>query len=128
MVRLFRDEARPAEGALAWYIERRERCRNLLWDLARDVVSCGTEVYLELGLLQSREREAYYVRARADGFRFIVHVLDAERSIRRERVAARNLSPGLYTQIVPPEFFELASDAWEPPCEAERLAWGLIDE
>jgi hypothetical protein len=28
---------------------------------------------------------------------------------------------------VPDAFFELASDAWEPPTESERKAWSLID-
>jgi hypothetical protein len=54
-------------------------------------------------------------------------VFDAPRSVRRERVANRNRSPGKYTQIVPTEFFERASDAWEPPLEPERATWGLID-
>lgn len=127
MVRLFRDDPRPAEGVMAWYLERRERCRELLWDVALDALRCGVDVFLELGLLQRAEREAYYERARTDDLTLVVYVLDAPRSVRRDRVAARNLSPGPHTQIVPAELFERASDAWEAPLDAERATWGLID-
>lgn len=127
MVRLFRDDPRPAEGVMAWYLERRERCRGLLWDVALSALRCGTDVFLEFGLLQRVEREAFYERARAEELALVVYVLDAPTSVRRERVANRNRSPGDHTQIVPPEFFERASDAWEPPAESERATWGLTD-
>lgn len=127
MVRLFRDDPRPAESVMAWYLDRRERCRGLLWDVALSALRCGTDVFLEFGLLQRVEREAFYERARAEDLAFVVYVFDAPRAVRRERVANRNRSPGDYTQIVPPEFFERASDAWEPPLEFERTTWGLID-
>lgn len=127
MVRLFGGDPRPAAGVLEWYLERRERCRGLLWDLAVDAVRCGVDVLLELGLVQRAEREACYRRARDEELALVVRVVDAPRSVRRERVLGRNSSPGEHTQIVPPEMFELASDAWEPPLEPERAAWGLID-
>jgi predicted kinase len=127
MVRLFGEDPRPVEGVMAWYLERRERCRALLWEVALATVRCGTDVYVELGLVQCAEREAFYERARAEAVEFDVYVLDAPRSVRRERVANRNRSAGEYTQIVPMEFFERASDTWEPPLEAERARWNLID-
>lgn len=127
MVRLYRDDIRPKEGVMAWYLERRERCRGLLWDVAIGALRAGTDVYLELGLLQYGERVAAYERARGEEIPLAVYVLDAPRSVRRERVESRNRSPEEFTQIVPPPFFEAASDAWEPPLEPERAAWGLID-
>lgn len=127
MVRLFRDDPRPADGVVAWYLERRERCRKLLWDVALSALRCGTDVFLEFGLVQRAEREAFYEQVRAEDLELVVYVLDAPKSVRRERVANRNRSPGEYTQIVPPEFFERASNAWEPPLESERAAWRLID-
>jgi dephospho-CoA kinase len=41
-------------------------------------------------------------------------VVDAARDVRRERVLQRNKTPGPFTQIVPIEFFERASDIWQP--------------
>jgi predicted kinase len=126
-VRLFGDDPRPAEGVMSWYLERRERCRGLLWDVGLGALRCGIDVFLELGLVQRVEREAYYERARTEDLALAVHVLDAPRAIRRERVMNRNRSPGAHTQMVPLEFFERASDAWEPPLPSERATWGLID-
>lgn len=127
MVRLFGADPRPPEDLLAWYLERRERCRDVIWDVALGVLDCGTDVLLELGLVSRAERGAFYEKARAAELPLVVYLLDAPREVRRERVARRNQSPGPSTQVVPPAFFERASDAWEPPSEEERATWGLVD-
>lgn len=127
MVRLFGADPRPREDVMAWYLERRERCRALLWDVARDVLQVGRDVFLELGLLTAAEREAHYLKARAEELSLIVYLVDAPREVRRERVARRNLSTAPFTQVVPSEFFERASDAWEPLTEAERATWTIVD-
>jgi predicted kinase len=112
---------------MAWYLERRERCREVLWDVACDVLRCGVDVFLEIGLLAAEEREAFYSRVTDEGLRLAVCLVDAPRDVRRERVARRNRSAGPFTQVVPIEFFERASDAWEPPSDSERAAWGIVD-
>lgn len=127
MVRLYGADPRPADGVLAWYLERRDRCRALIWSLARAVLGCGTDVVLELGLVGAAERDDFYRQAVAEGFALRVVVIDAPRDVRRERVLARNRSGGPFTQVVPLEFFERASDAWEPPSARERATWDLID-
>jgi hypothetical protein len=43
-----------------------------------------------------------------------------------QRDASRAV-PRVDLQIVPAQFFEQASDAWQPPDEAERTAWNPID-
>jgi predicted kinase len=127
MVRLFGADPRPAENVMAWYLERRDRCRDLIWDVALGVLRCGTDVFLEIGLLGVAEREAFYGKVREEGLRLVVYHLDAPRAVRRERVAVRNHAGGAFTQIVPVEFFERASDAWQPPSESERAAWDVVD-
>lgn len=127
MVRLFGKDTRPEENVLDWYLERRERCRALLWDLALDILAASTDVYLELGLVAARERETYYARARAEDLRVTVYLLDAPRDLRRERVAERNRAAGDNTQVVPLHFFELASDAWQPPSEMEREQVSIVE-
>ena len=127
MVRLYGDDQRPAEQVLQWYLERRERCRALIWDLALSLITNGTDVYLELGLLGAGERGSFYELARAHGLSMRVCVVDAPRDVRRTRVQQRNQKADPYTQIVPAAFFEQASDAWQPPDEAERAAWNIVD-
>jgi len=125
MVRLFGDDARPSEDPLVWYVERRERCRGLMWTLAVDLVRAGVSTYLELGLLTERERLDYVARAETEALPWVMRVLDAERAVRRERVLARNSSGAPFTQVVPLGFFERASDAWEPLTAHERAHYGV---
>ncbi|MBL8973074.1 MAG: hypothetical protein JNK56_20990, partial [Myxococcales bacterium] len=55
------------------------------------------------------------------GHPLTVHLLDAPRELRRERVLRRNEARGeTFAQVVPLEFFELASDLWQPPDDDER--------
>lgn len=127
MVRLSGKDTRPQENVIAWYLERRDRCRALRWGLACEILSSGADVFLELGLVASHEREAFYARARDGALQLVVYLLDEPRDVRRERIVERNRSAGEHTQIVPVPFFEIASDTWQPPTEAERKATGIID-
>lgn len=127
MKRLFGADERPTEGLMAWYQERRDRCRALMWDTALNVLACGTDVFLEIGLLGALEREAFYDGVHTEGIELKVYFVDAPRDTRRERVVQRNNSPQPDTQVVPLAVFEYASDLWEPPSEAERTRWNIID-
>ncbi|MBV1857316.1 MAG: alpha/beta fold hydrolase [Nannocystaceae bacterium] len=127
MVRMFGDDARPQDNVLGWYLERRDRCREAIWGMARDLVNSGADAYVELGLLTQAERELYVGRARAQGSSLLMHVADAPREQRREWVRARNQSGAPFTQVVPPAFFERASDAWEPLTDAERRRVAVMD-
>jgi predicted kinase len=127
MVGLYGDDTRPSENVIAWYLERRERVRGLLWDTTLDILAAGTDVFLEFGLVSAAEREAFYAKARERELELTVYCLDAPREVRRERVTRRNASADGHTQVVPMEFFERASDAWEPPSDAERSAVDMVD-
>jgi predicted kinase/uncharacterized glyoxalase superfamily protein PhnB len=121
MAELFTPD-RPETGRREWYVERRQRCQERMWTVARATADAGMDVVLELGLLRRDERERFYRVIEDAGFRLVVHVLDAPRDVRRERVMRRNLVQGeTFSMVVPLEFFELASDLWEPlpPAESE---------
>ena len=54
------------------------------------------------------------------GFDSTIHVIDAPRDVRRERVRERTRSKGAtFSTVVPSDAFELASDLWEPPSARE---------
>lgn len=122
MARLFGQDERPATGRLEWYVERRDRCIEQLWQLTKQLIRVDTNVVLEPGLIQQREREEFYARVDQEGMGLTVYVIDAPRELRRERVQRRNEERGeTFSMEVPPYFFELASDMWEPPQEDECL-------
>ncbi len=127
MVRLFGDDTRPEAGVINWYLERRERCQGVLWSVALDVARAGPDVFLELGLVSAAERVRAYETVTLHELPLTVRLLDAPREVRRERVARRNEQTGAVVQQVPPELFEFASDAWEPPSASERETWRILD-
>lgn len=123
MAQLFGADERPRAGRIEWYIERRDRCLEQIWKLTAALCEVGTPVVLELGLIRRAERDAFYRRVEDAGYELTVYLLDAPREVRRERVLRRNEERGeTFAQVVPPEFFELASDMWEPPDDDEANA------
>jgi predicted kinase len=122
MATLFGADPRPATGVIEWYVERRDRCLAQIWEIASGIADVGTNVVLEIGLIQRAERGAFYERVDTCGYGLTVHVVDAPREVRRARVARRNQEQGAtFSVVVPPTFFELASDLWQPP-EADECA------
>lgn len=116
---LFSDD-RPDVGIAEWYIERAARCVEQIWRVTKSVLHTGTDVVLEIGLIQRRDREALYSRVDAQGFDLTVYVVDAPRELRRDRVEQRNRERGAtFSMEVPPHIFERASDMWEPLTDAE---------
>ena len=111
---------------MQWYAERTARCIEQIWKLTQSLLEVGNDVVLEIGLIQSRDRERLYRRIDAAGYALTVYVLDAPRELRRERVERRNQEQGdTFCMVVPPHIFELASDLWEPPDAAEQAGRDL---
>ncbi|PRP91635.1 Shikimate kinase [Enhygromyxa salina] len=127
MVRLYGADARPSDGVIAWYLERRDRCRAVMLETSIAMALTGTDVILELGLVGVAERRAAYEAVRGADLELTVRLVDAPRELRRERVARRTAEGGEGMQQIPPAMFELASDAWQPVTDLERDAWGVID-
>ena len=120
MAVLFGENERPADRA-AWYIARTERCLDLIWRLTLSLLAVGTPVVLEVGLIRREARNRLYGQIDAMACDLVVYCLDADRSIRRERVLKRNIEKGdTFSMEVPLAFFEIASDMWEPPDEIEK--------
>ena len=111
---------RPADGVVSWYIQRKERLISVIWSHSRRILSSGTDVILELGLIQRHIRVAFVRRIQNEGFEVRVHVLDAPIEVRRERVRRRNAEQGsTFAMVVPDHVFEMASDLWEAPDDVE---------
>ena len=119
MAELFSPD-RPDAGVMEWYVERTGRCIEQIWKVATRIIDVGTDVVLEIGLIQRRDRTRLYKRVHDAGLELKIYVLDAPREVRRERVEERNRVRGsTFAMVVPPHIFDLASDMWEPPDDAE---------
>jgi predicted kinase len=111
---------RPTTGNLKWYLERKDRCIEQIWKLAREIIETDSDVVLELGLIQLAERQRFYERVESAGYKLKIYVLHAPREIRRDRVRNRNKQKSdTYSMEVPDHIFELASNMWEPIDESE---------
>lgn len=120
MASLYGADTRPPIGVIEWYLERRDRCIEQIWSVARDLLELGTNVVLEIGLIQRDDRTAFYRRLDERADDVTIHVLDAARDVRRDRVEHRNRTlPDTFSMQVPPHIFELASDMWQPPDDDE---------
>jgi predicted kinase len=112
---------RPGEKFVPWYLERKGRLLELICHHSRRVLGSGTDVILELGLIQRQQRLEFCHRLRADGFDLVLYILDEPRDVRRERVRLRNTEKGsTFSMVVPDHVFELASDMWEAPDDIEQ--------
>jgi predicted kinase len=111
---------RPNDGVMEWYVERAARSVEQIWNVARAILAHRTAVVLEVGLIRRSEREQFYALVDESGFDLTLHVVDAPRDLRRERVNERNRARGTtFSMVVPPAVFELASDLWEAPDSVE---------
>ena len=118
--RLFSPD-RPAGNFIPWYLERKDRLLDLIWNHSQRILASGSDAILELGLIQRQQRLEFCQRVRDDGFDLVLHVLDAPRDVRRERVRRRNIEKGsTFSMVVPDHVFELASDLWEAPDDVEQ--------
>lgn len=120
MATLFSADRPDTADVMAWYVPRTLRCLEQIWKTAKAVLDAGGNVVLEVGLIQQHQRDAFYARMGPWAETMVVYVLDAPREVRRERVLRRNAEQGeTFSMVVPPHIFELASDLWQPPGEAE---------
>lgn len=125
MVNLFSPD-RPAEGFMAWYAARKERCIEQIWHVTERLMEADIPAILELGLVQQAARAHFYARVDAAGYALKVHLLEASVETRRQRVRKRNESgSGTFRMVVSDEIFELANGAWEPPDDVEHTVRGI---
>jgi predicted kinase len=117
---LFSPDRPVGEFAPAWYIERKQRLLEVVWNHSRRILASGSDALLELGLIQRLPRIDFCRRVQAEGFDLVVHVLDAPYEVRRARVQRRNTEKGeTFAMVVPDRVFEMASELWQAPDEVE---------
>ncbi len=115
---------RPDEAPPDWYMDRIARATDVIWDTVGQLVPLGVSVVLEIGLTRRDDRQAFYNRVRRAGHRLHLHVVDAPREVRWNRVDARNRERGnTYAMQVTRPMFDFVEGMWEPPDAAELARW-----
>lgn len=126
MATLFRPD-RPEGEIWEWYGERKRRCVEQIWQVARRHVELGGNAIVELGLIQRAQRLAFYERAETANVRLRVHVLDADPVERLRRVRARNVEMGeTFAMAVSDDVFAMASAMWESVDTAEQQGRDIV--
>ncbi|WMW81843.1 AAA family ATPase [Undibacterium cyanobacteriorum] len=124
-VRLYSPD-RPEGDFLPWYITRKERLLDLIWLHSKAILAAGSDVILELGLIQQQQRLTFCRKMIGEGYFLKMYELDAPREIRRERIQHRNQHRGTtFSMFVPDHIFEIASDMWQPSDELERAEYSI---
>lgn len=119
MATLFRAD-RPDVDFWTWYVERKARCIEQIWKISKDLLDCGHDVIVELGLLRRAQRLALYQRVDVTEHGYCIHIPEIPRDERLRRIKQRNeTQEDTFTMIVSEDLFELASDEWQPVDAAE---------
>jgi len=127
MATLFMQD-RPSIDTLSWYLARKERCLEQIWKTAKNILNTGSDVILDLGLIQKANRTQFYQKVDASEYGLTVYVLDIDREIRLKRVQARNLARShTFSMEVSDEIFHIASDLWEPLDDIEYTQRNIMD-
>lgn len=125
-VQLFSPD-RPQDNFVPWYIDRKDRLIKLILNYARSVLDSNNSIALEIGLIQQARRVELLRQIQQEGISFSIHVLDAPRSTRHERVKQRNIEQGAtFSMVVPDHIFEIASNMWEAPDDIEIQEFDFV--
>lgn len=123
--RLFSPD-RPTGDFIPWYVSRKARLLELIWAHSRGILAAGSDVILELGLIQQTSRIDFCRMVISEEFDLVMYELDAPIEVRRVRVKQRNIEKGAtFSMVVPEQIFELVSSMWEPSDEFERSEYKI---
>jgi predicted kinase len=112
-----------------WSLERVERCLTQIWTVAQQIAARGVPCVLDTGFGQAKSRARFARLAKDAGLTVQLHLLDVAAEERWRRVQARNAQKGETYQLgfdVTREMFDFVEGLWEPPTEAEMLAYNGV--
>ena len=121
------DTPQPLEPA--WSMERVERCFMQSWAVALQIMARNVPCVFDFGFGQARSRARFAELAKDAGLSVQLHLIDVAAEERWRRVAARNAQKGETYQLgfdVTREMFDFVEGLWEPPTEAEMLAYNGV--
>ena len=109
-----------------WAMERIGRIESLIWMQVQQLMALNIDVVLDLGLLQKGHREKFYDLAHKDGFDICLHLIEADKESRWQRVTGRNASKGdTYSMDVDRSMFDFCEGLFERPM-GDELAFTTL--
>ena len=127
MARLFGPDI-PQQIEYDWLVERVGRCEAQIWSTVAAVLSTGTSVILDLGLMRRDDRDR--IRQIAEGADLALqwHYVTAPQEVRRARVVERTQVHGAsFALQVTPDMFEFVEGVFEAP-DAAELEGAIVSE
>lgn len=105
----------------SWMMERVGRCHEQIWEVCEQILSLGGNVVLDLGFTTKAQRGLFVGKASELGIRAEIHYLDAQKEVRRKRVAKRNIEmdPKVFSFEVTDMMFDFMEPKFEVPTDAE---------
>jgi predicted kinase len=113
----------------AWSVERVERCLTKIWAVMLQIAARNVPCVLDIGFGQTQSRARFAELARDAGLSVQLHFIDLPPEERWRRVEARNAQKGEIYQLgfdVTREMFDFVEGIWEPPTDAEMLAYNGV--
>lgn len=117
-IRLSPDEWMSSLGMHIYDEAARTRVEGLQWSLAQQLLAAGVSVILDNGFWSKSERTQYRETANRLGAESVVHYMQAEPAMLKQRVVQRNASRAAHEHVDPNDI-----DGWvklfEPPSNDE---------
>ncbi|NJD01816.1 MAG: ATP-binding protein [Ruminiclostridium sp.] len=116
----------PQIHDFVWLIDRTERCKIQMREIAELLIKQNINIILDFGFGDIESRNYYKKWAESFGAEVSLHFLDVSTEERRERVHKRNKEQGpTYAFKVTDKMFDYVEPMFTPPSEDELIN-GLI--
>ncbi len=104
-----------------YHNKRHSDIEEIMWDVARSVLSLGTSVILDFGFWGQEERYDFRDRAHHLGVDFQIHYMDVPLAELYRRLDERNRNLSECTFAIPKEEMDRFVAIFQPPTLEERL-------
>ncbi|EJM67596.1 putative kinase [Pseudomonas sp. GM50] len=110
----------PQPLSLEWVLPRVRRCEAQIWETCVQVLASGKDVVLDQGFMTKADRTQIRLQAHNAGYEVLIHFVNADKPLRRERLLQRNLEKGAgYSFEITAQMFEAMDARFEHPSPSE---------
>ncbi len=109
------------------HVRRVLACRELIWAVATEFLTRGTDVIIDDGLFLREDRRRYIEMTKSLGAEPRLHFLDARAEILRDRIERRNAALPRYNFLIDPHLFDRFAGLFEVPTQEEGAALVVVD-